>query len=189
MVILVDAYNLLKYLYGALVNERHKEQLIALLNRYVRRKSHTVYLVFDGGDSTRPMQYKKGLITIVYAGYGKSADDVLIDMMKQNWAFDGLLVSNDRALRSHATPFSIDSIGVKLFYDIISERTHPVVSKPTDPGIKKYDTTASDATLDDLLMADTNSMIGKDEIQDDEGYMSSGMPKDQKRYLVKLKRL
>lgn len=197
MVILIDAYNLLKFLYGATISERHKDQLIALLNRYVRRKPHTIYVIFDGDSYTEPIYRgphyisngnKVDGVKVFYAGYGKSADDVLIEMMKQNWAYDGLLVTNDRALRRQAAPFSIDSLAVKLFYDIISERTHPVSKIPTDTGVQKYTTTKADADLDALLMTDTSPMMLKDETQDST-YVSKDMSKDQKRYFAKLKRL
>lgn len=187
MVILIDAYNVLKYRYGNKVGMRQQEQLIHTLQQYVKRKLHKIYLVFDGGSSRLPIQHSQGSITIIYSGYQETADQVLIELMQQPWAFDGLLVSNDRALRLYATPFNIDCLSVTAFYDIIGNRS----AKTAAPTVtsKKYSSTISDPALDALLMADETIIIKDEDPNNSRNSPVQTLGKEQKRYQAKIKRL
>lgn len=117
MIVLIDAYNVLKRQYSDReISEHIRNQFIARLRQYAQLKSHSIILVFDGGDSPWPSVNERGVVEIVYSGYNKSADDVIKNYLDENKQKDIVLVSSDTQLNRYAEGYSIVSVDADAFY-------------------------------------------------------------------------
>lgn len=121
MVIIIDAYNLIKQISGQdFIEEGLRQRFIDRLWRYARAKSLEILLVFDGGDG---FQYTKKPVTVFYSGPTESADDLIQELL-DNFAIKALqsqilLVTCDRELLNIARDSNIESVPVKLFYSYL----------------------------------------------------------------------
>lgn len=78
MIIIVDGYNVLRgVLDGREASEQARNQFLAQLGRYARRKKHKIILIFDGGSSPMPEKTEQHGINLVYSGYIDTADDLI----------------------------------------------------------------------------------------------------------------
>lgn len=95
MPILVDGDNLLGWWPGRSRSDRERHALACELARYAARSRRRVVVVFDGpAPSAAP-----GAGEVLYAGRGRSADDVILDLLRgevdrRGWT----VVTNDRSL-------------------------------------------------------------------------------------------
>lgn len=104
MVIILDAYNILKQI------STHRDVSPHEISRFIRTMSKRCHdrgyhaiAVFDGGTSRHVTRSTEGMLTIIYAGYHKSADDVIIDIIPAYCLRDEcILISADRKLRTQA---------------------------------------------------------------------------------------
>ena len=123
MIIIVDAYNLLRAapLYKKTITDQERAKFIAQLSVYGRRKGHKIIIVFDGGPYE--WQYKEGkkTITIVYSGIHESADDYIKEYVEVHHAKDLLLVSSDAELNRWAARHNIPSIDSSSFYYLLHQ--------------------------------------------------------------------
>lgn len=121
MIIIIDAYNLIKQISGLdFIGERLRQRFIDRLIRYARAKSLEILLVFDGGDG---FQYTKKSVTVFYSGPTESADDLIQELLA-NFATKALqsqilLVTCDRELLNVAQDAKIGSLPVVQFYSYL----------------------------------------------------------------------
>jgi predicted RNA-binding protein with PIN domain len=116
MIILIDAYNLLKQLYtGEYITDQECQEYIAELNRYNNIKHHTIILMFDGGFFDMSSQHKEGQVLVVYAGRNQTADQAIKNYLRSNHNKDLLLVTADRELIDFAQKFDTVSIDPIIF--------------------------------------------------------------------------
>lgn len=118
--IVIDGYNLLKQHHAA--KQLSVSAFILLLKRYAKIKSHRIDIVFDGGESPWPSTYQEGCVTITYAGYGKTADELLVFLIQENgknrW---DLFVTSDRELIHVATAHALVTIRSHLFWQFLKK--------------------------------------------------------------------
>lgn len=121
MIILVDAYNLLKtVLHVTFVSDGQRAQFLQLFEKYSQyRPANQIILVFDGGQDLYEVETLYKQMTIVYAGSLQSADDVIKKKLYALRSQDVLLVTCDRDIRRYADQHHIQSLGSVEFYKIL----------------------------------------------------------------------
>ena len=130
MIIIVDGYNVLRgVLDGREASEQARNQFLAQLGRYARRKRHKIILIFDGGSSSMPEKTEQHGINLIYSGYVDTADDLIKKKLTDLHGKDVLLVSSDRELISWASKYDIPSIEAADFYELLQSAlaAHPEV--------------------------------------------------------------
>lgn len=125
MIIVIDAYNVLKSVYRGYITERERQTFIDQLAAYNTMRGHTIILVFDGGVTVWPEKQVYDNISIVYPGIEQSADDYIKKYIKDHRAHELLLVSSDRELTHIAEQYKVVHIGAFDFYTFL----HGSVSK------------------------------------------------------------
>ena len=127
MIILIDAYNLLKKIFSGEITHTQRKNFVAYYGAYAKRKGHHVVIVFDGGDSYWPSSSKQTLSEIVYAGQSKSADDYIREYISANKGKEIVLVSSDRQLCIFANQQGVISIDSDIFYRLTQKQETPLV--------------------------------------------------------------
>ena len=79
MIILIDAYNLLKtVLHVQFIELSQRNMFLQMFDKYAqRRTSHEVILVFDGGQDPYEIEKNYKHLTLFYSGFMQSADDII----------------------------------------------------------------------------------------------------------------
>jgi len=160
MLLLIDAYNLLRY-HKTVVSKQEKQAFVAQLRRYATSKGHSIILVFDGGSFAFPTQEVERCLTIVHSGYKKSADDWLKDFMyKHTGQQNILLISTDRELRSAAQHTNLNSMTAEEFFKLlqIAPKQKEIIK---DMSIHKISEESNDE-LDQLMTQAVHRPIDKD---------------------------
>ncbi len=122
MIIVIDGYNVLKQSLKKIeIADQAKNQFIAQLNRYGKKKNHAIVVVFDGGMSIWPDTEKIGIVTVVHSGTRESADDYIKRYLDEHKNKELLLVSTDRAIGQHAWDLGIESLDAIDFYMLLQE--------------------------------------------------------------------
>jgi len=123
MIILIDAYNLLKtVLHTQFVQDAERTQFLQLFEKYAQRRgSNEIILVFDGGQDPYEVEDNYKHITLSYSGFMQSADDIIKKKLTAYKGFDILLVTSDRELRNYAKQYQIESLGSMEFYRILGD--------------------------------------------------------------------
>lgn len=198
MIILIDAYNLIKQvLEVSRVSDDQINKFINELKKYSKKKNHHIVLVFDGGFQSFPIREIDGLVEIVYVGYGHSADDFIKDYLEKNHKRDLILVSSDLELKNKAKSLSVEAFDVFEFYNKVKELFEPFDSAQ---GRKKIDYQAqgslqkisdeSDAELDELMMLDFSAVpLKKEDLQFKIKSQAKNIPKKEKKREMILRKL
>lgn len=134
MIIIVDGYNVLRgMLDGQEASEQARNQFLAQLGRYARRKHHKIILIFDGGSTPMPHKTEQHGVLVVYSGYVDTADDLIKIKLTELQGKDVLLVSSDRELNSWAAKYDMPSIEAADFYELLQSAlaAHPEASVET----------------------------------------------------------
>jgi predicted RNA-binding protein with PIN domain len=160
MIIIVDAYNLLRAIppYKKTITDQERAQFIAQLGSYGRRKGHKIVIVFDGGPHEWPFREKMKTVEVVYSGIHETADDYIKEYIDGHRAKDLLLVSSDSELNQFAARLQIPSIDSSSFNQLVHEelRTKAVTHKKADVVVKL----AHDNPIDiDALMLEASKTV------------------------------
>jgi predicted RNA-binding protein with PIN domain len=171
MIIIVDAYNLLRATppYKKTITEKERMQFIAQLSAYGRRKGHKIVIVFDGGPYEWPFKENMKVVQIVYSGIHESADDYIKEYVQIHKAKDLLLVSSDNELNRYAEHLHIPSIDSSTFSQLVYEEFSQKASsaKKQEEIIKliqdkEFQESAQDI-LDRLMMEASKNVAEKSE--------------------------
>jgi len=169
MLLIVDAYNILKQVSSVLfIEEGQRDAFIKKIERYAYEKNNSVILVFDGGGYVRPTKYLYGLVTVIYAGINDSADDVIKQMIMRGVnPAQTVVVSSDRDLCNFAANFQVPSLGSHDFYQLIQQQQQEKqrVAKKIVGVLKKAVDYESSAEIDALMEeASTLGMYKQEDI-------------------------
>ena len=131
MIILIDAYNLLKtVLHVQFVSEKQRLDFFKLFEKYLlHRTNNKIILVFDGGHDLYQAEFVHKGIKIIYAGSLQIADDVLKKKIYELQSQDLLLITCDREIRRYAAQYQIESLGSVEFYKLLQNSIHQQESK------------------------------------------------------------
>ncbi len=187
MNIFIDAYNLLKQLHAiAQVSAHQKHIFIHQLKQFARSKGHHIYLVYDGGESSRPESELIGPVTIVYSGYTLSADDVIKQKIVHFAHEHTILVSDDRQLCDYVAVSGYAALGTSSFYKLMKSDIQKEQAACIKQGIPhKTPGYASTPELD-KLMHEASSI---DYYKDIELFQETSHPQQLSKKEKKLKKL
>lgn len=116
MVILIDAYNMLKQNgAGRFISLGEQTRFLDCLSAYGKRKDHHIIVVFDGGPAARQTESSEGHLTVVYAGQASSADEAIKNRIPGLPCQNTLLVTSDRELRAYAARHGLLSLEPRVF--------------------------------------------------------------------------
>lgn len=173
MIVLIDAYNVLKQSTAAKhIVDAQRNAFIKKLHRYSDTKGHTVMVVFDGGDSARPTESRRSLLHVIYSGYRLSADDVLKNLCSKFKGLQVMLVSSDRELCSFAARNGIVCIEATAWYDLLNnqkEQDHEVCIVKHAGEIQKRPGHESSSEIDQLMQESARVMMIKKEDEEERG--------------------
>ena len=91
------------------------------LTEYAHKKSTRIYVVFDGGPYERPTIETRGVITKVYSGRHKSADEVIKNYIEEQVLKPMIIVTTDRQVNAYAARHKVPSIDSLDFYKLLIE--------------------------------------------------------------------
>ncbi len=188
MIILIDAYNILKYTGKALhVSEDQRKAFIREVARYAATKHHEAVIVFDGGSYDYPAFFKEDGVTVVYSGQRMTADDVIKSLIiryeAQNQAESVVVVSSDRDVQVYAKQYKALPINAQEFYNFIRTVTQTslvrvVKSTEAPQKMANYESTPE---LDVLMERASSWVVIKD--------IESELPRASQKFSKKDKKL
>lgn len=190
MKIIVDAYNILKQLStGMYVDEQERRAFLVKIAAYARAKSHTILVVFDGGDSLRSTFEKIGKVTVVYAGRNRQADTFIKEYVAEHKEYDFLLVTSDRELQKWVARYNVPSLDSQEFYKQMNKSQEFVSVQQFDQKPVKLGTSLLEV---DILMEEAfdHGMLKDENEQDKDRSSPACRPsKKERAYLKKIKKL
>jgi predicted RNA-binding protein with PIN domain len=193
MILLIDAYNLLKYIVASdQATEQEKKSFIAMIIRYANLKHLAVELVFDGGPLGIPNLRHEKNVSIRHSGSQESADDVIKRLAKNLKGHEVLLISTDRELGRYVASHGVDAIDSDDFYRLVQialEKRDGLEKKSQQKIVKTG--SSSNRQLDEL-MAEHAEVIQKginEEVVASELPLGRGSSKKERNLEKKLRKL
>lgn len=162
MIIIIDGYNVIKQALGAAhISHAQRNQFVAELVNYLRRKKLGGVIVFDGGEYSYPHSTRQGDIEIIFSGYKEKADAVIMRYVDEHLSNELLIVSSDREIRQYAHARNKQTIGAPEFYAQYVRKKEMAASAQLRTEICK---TSQDAPveLDELMRESTRNIQSKD---------------------------
>ena len=169
MIILIDAYNLLKtVLHVKFISDQQRVQFLQLFEKYAQlRPSNKIILVFDGGQDFYEVEKNYKHITLSYSGAMQIADDVIKKKLYELQSYDILLITCDRELRRYAANYQIESLGSLEFYKILQDIMQQQNKQEVIIAQTICKTTIDDnSDLDVLMELGSRRLVIKDQDQD-----------------------
>jgi uncharacterized protein len=121
--LIIDGHNLVPKIPGLhLKDEDDEARLLELIQQYCRLARRQAELFFDGSPEPRVNQRKNGLVHVHYIKLGYSADDAIIQYVrnlgsdKDNWT----VVSSDHRIQNAALASGCKILGSDAFSHLIS---------------------------------------------------------------------
>jgi predicted RNA-binding protein with PIN domain len=121
--LIIDGHNLIPKIHGLhLKDEDDEARLIELLQEYCRLARRQAELYFDGAPEPQKSTRKNGLVHVHYIKLGYSADDAIIQFVrnlgsdKDNWT----VISSDHRIQNAALAAGCKSMGSDTFSRLIS---------------------------------------------------------------------
>lgn len=191
MIIVVDAYNVLKQIIKRQeVNELERNAFLNLMQQYAHYRGHIIVIVFDGGPTEWPTQERINKLYVVYSGYQETADSYIKEYLAKNKAKDVILASSDRELGEAADSLDIPSIDAMLFYRVVQDRMRkPSMQTRTDEPVIKTTTEAKPEL--DMLMEEASRYI-EHKVEDElpvKEKSATKMSKKERRLMMKINKL
>jgi predicted RNA-binding protein with PIN domain len=157
MKLLIDGYNLLRFITHGSATKSEIEQFLGRLRRYSRVTAHQIIVVFDGGDGLYRYQSTYHGLTIWYSGSRETADDLIKDFLPRYNANEVVLISDDRQLNAVAEAASIISVSPAVFIERMRAREEGGKAPLAIASLVKKSTSSS-AELDALMAGATQQM-------------------------------
>lgn len=195
MILLIDAYNLLKQLFGKEISDMQRVAYIGILNAYAKIKHHSIVLVFDGGLFDYSIREKQGNILSIDAGRNRTADEVIMEYIDEHKAQDMILVSSDRELTNYASKHGIVAVDSPVFDKYVRQALEKSQEKmvPTLQKAHKIHPEDKDEELDVLMQEASQMVVQKPE--DDAAHKQVSrrkgavLSKKERKIMSKLKKL
>ena len=126
MHIVIDGYNLIRQSdhlrpFDKRSLEAGRNALLQLLAPYRKGKQHAITVVFDAWDGGGPLEERDthAGISIVYSRRGKTADEVIKEMVGRRGGEELLVVTSDRDVADHAVHRGATAISSPEFEKVI----------------------------------------------------------------------
>ena len=195
MILLIDAYNLLKQLFGQEISKRQRVTYIRNLNAYAKIKHHSIVLVFDGGFFDYPIREKQGSVLSIDAGKNRTADELIMEYIDKHKAKDMVLVSSDRELINYASKHDIVAVDSRVFDRYVQQALEKPQEQmvPTSQKAHKIHPEYNDEELDALMQEASQMVVQKPEDDTTNKQVSrrksSKLSKKERKIMAKLKKL
>lgn len=169
MILIVDAYNVLKQLSSAqYITQAQRDAFIHKLSVYGAHKGHRIIIVFDGGSSKNLEKFRQSGVEVLYAGYSISADEVIKNLCDALRNQQVAVISSDRSLCAYISHNNIACIDAHLLQDLMQdaqrqEKTLQVLK--TDQVARKREGHVSNSEIDALMQEGSERMLIKLEDQ------------------------
>lgn len=151
MVVVIDAYNVLKQIKQGYVSDSEQNAFVNKLRMYARAKGVMVVVVFDGGETSWPTVEKDPEVIVVYAGEHLSADDYIRRYIKEHRNKELLLVTDDRELKKNAQVLGIDTFGSLAFYARLQQKEPIATAEVSKRDVVIKISDDAPAELDELM--------------------------------------
>ncbi len=164
MTIIIDGYNLLKQREPReYITENQREKLIKLAWIYSLKKDHTMVIAFDGGPMPKPSREVHDGVTVLYAGWQLTADDIIKEYIEEHVSKEILLVSSDAELNKFASHRGITSVDSLAFWEIMEDTLKKEHEKGLSaPSTAVKTTSRQNELIDELMQEATATVIDKD---------------------------
>lgn len=160
MHIIIDGYNLLKQVLSAgTISEKERSAFVNLLGRYKAKRGYKITIVFDAGPTDRVFKEKQRGVEVIYSGQYQTADDVIVQFVKEHSAKDILVITADNEIISHVRGGNVEVADPKLFYQKIKavfEKSEDALAKARAQVVKL---TEDDNESLDALMQEAARMV------------------------------
>lgn len=164
MVLLIDGYNLLKYIIKkTYATAQEQSWLIKKLEEYATIKKHAIIVIFDGGPYVRPTYTKRGQVAILYSGTQETADEVIKDYVMAHSNDQMIVISSDNGLYSFASRLRVTTVDAQAFYTLLREQKEPALKLERSSGKAQKLQTESNPGLDELMELGTEYVLHKKE--------------------------
>ncbi len=151
MILLLDGYNILKQVLTTnSISQMERDAFVRLLGKYGEKKNHKVIIFFDGGPYEKPYDSRLKGVTVWYAGYYMTADDLIIQHAPLYKNKDAALVTGDRELINQTKPYFKTVFEPIFFYNQVKETLQPPISHLPDTTLIKL-SEESNPELDALM--------------------------------------
>jgi len=154
MYIVIDGYNLLKLVNGQThISEEQRSAFVNLLGRYKLKRGHKITIVFDAGPCVYPLKEKQHGVSVIFSGEHQTADDVIVQFVKNNATKELAVITADREIISHVERLGAEVIKPLVFYTKVKEafkKSSEALKRERATVVKTTDTQDSD--LDDLML-------------------------------------
>ena len=190
MIVIIDAYNVLKQLKKGIISQEERILFIKKVTTFTRNKQITMVIVFDGGDCTWPLIDKEQGLVVVYSGERLSADDYIRQYMKEHKNKESLLVTDDRELKKNAQMYGIDIIKSLDFYALLS-KNNKKIKNDTQKSQNTIKTALESSIELDTLMQSTDMSLYATEENDRSERIPTGFTASKKERKInkKMKKL
>jgi predicted RNA-binding protein with PIN domain len=192
MILLIDAYNLLKQIFGPEVSEQECLTYIKNLNTYSSIKHHKIIIIFDGGFFEYSTKEKQGNITRIDAGRGRTADEMIMEYIATHKTQEMVLVSSDRELGRYASNhgiIAIDSIFFNYFVQQAIKKPEKLIA--INHKVQKLHPEDHNEKLDALMHEASHNVTHKPEdiVSTSKHSPRSRLSKRDRTIMMKLKKL
>jgi predicted RNA-binding protein with PIN domain len=190
MIVIVDAYNVLKYSKHDIdVGYPEIATFLHDIRRRARRKKYRLIAVFDGGSSSHSTRTDHDGVEVVYAGSGRSADDIIEALCGKYRGHEVVLISADRALCHAATELGTLCVSPALYMSRVHERGDENHKQYVHASLKlheQHDTPISPEEFRAMMEASTRAVQVK--AVDEEGFaLTRDRPSQRKKRSVTLR--
>jgi len=170
MILIIDAYNLLKQKSGREISHDQREAFIHRMREYCTYKQHTAWAVFDGGPYLYPVTVQYDHVTVMYSGEAEDADQCIQRLLLSQPVDNTVLISSDAELVAYAQAYGFVSIDPSVFSYYVDRAL-----TPERAGVQKDSTKAhkregheSSAYVDHIMqMASDHVMYKEDDVNHD----------------------
>lgn len=212
MIVVLDGYNILRYLFPYLKGKLDKQRdiFIKQLGYYKYKKEkdlREIIVVFDAGPFNHATREIKHGVVVIFSGQKSSADDWIINYTKKHSREDVLVVTMDRKIIEECERVEIPTLSGVDFLNImqsflLNEPVKELKNRQKDLSeIKKYERIENgeeflskkfDQNAIDLMMEQSSFFVGEKEdevdLRDRKG-RSKTLSKREKRLFSKIKKL
>ncbi len=165
MILVIDAYNVLKMRASQHISESERMNYIQRMKRYCSKRGHTAWLVFDGGPYLYPVTFSYDPVYVVYAGDYESADSYIQRLLYTQPVDNTLLITSDNELVNVAYNIGIVNINPSVFTYYVERALAPQnAGYAKEKGkARKRSGHDSSAYVDQLMQRASEYMLYKDE--------------------------
>ncbi len=172
MIVLVDAYNVLKTMHSAhFIVPGTADRFVRRVYARAAAQGYRVEIVFDGGAGGQYTVDRRPQGTTIYTGSKQSADEMIYSLVEQYRPNEVVVVSADRALRSAVSRLGAKLIDPQVFWDRIHTWTAQTADTHHTPAavelIESGDTSVSgDAAAPEDTNAEINRLLCNAPVED-----------------------